>query len=99
MKNPAGYLYRIGERRARRQRRVPVIRPDVLGHSDPWFEPGLAAALRSLSDRQRQAVVLIEGYEFKFREAADLLGLSISSVQTHYERGLAHLRDALGVKP
>jgi RNA polymerase sigma factor (sigma-70 family) len=61
-------------------------------------EPGLESALRSLSKRQRQAVMLIEGYEFKYREAADLLGLSISSVQTHHERGLARLRTALGVE-
>jgi DNA-directed RNA polymerase specialized sigma24 family protein len=42
--------------------------------------------------------MLIEGYEFTFREAAHLLGLSVSSVQTHYERGLSRLRAALGVE-
>ena len=97
MENPAGYLYRVGERRARRHRLVPRIHPDPPARSDVWVEPGLGSALRSLSDRQRQAVMLIEGYEFTFRETADLLGLSISSVQTHYERGLARLRRALGV--
>lgn len=97
MENPAGYLYRIGERRARRRRLVPVVQRDEPAYSEPWVEPGLAAALSSLSKRQRQAVMLIEAYELKFREAADLLGLSISSVQTHYERGLSRLRTALGV--
>jgi RNA polymerase sigma-70 factor (ECF subfamily) len=98
MENPVGYLYRVGRRRAIRRRRVPMIPPDQPGHAEPWVEPGLESALRSLSKRQRQAVMLIEGYEFKYREAADLLGLSISSVQTHHERGLARLRTALGVE-
>lgn len=98
MENPAGYLYRVGERRARRRRLLPTVHPDPPARTDAWVEPGLGPALLSLSDRQRQAVMLIEGYEFTFREAAELLGLSISSVQTHYERGMARLRRALGVE-
>lgn len=98
MENPAGYLYRVGERKARRRRLLPALRPDEPWRSDPWVEPGLAAALLSLSDRQRQTVMLIEAYEDTFREAAELLGLSISSVQTHHDRGLSRMRTALGVE-
>ncbi|MEX1208949.1 MAG: sigma-70 region 4 domain-containing protein [Acidimicrobiia bacterium] len=98
MENPAGYLYRVGERRARRRRLRPAVPPDEPGRSDPWVEPGLAAALLALSNRQRQTVMLIEAYEYTFREAAELLGLSISSVQTHHERGLSRMRTALGVE-
>jgi len=97
MENPSGYLYRVGDRKGRRRRLVPTLQPDPPARSDPWVEPGLGAALLSLSARQRQVVMLIEGYEFTFREAAELLGVSISSVQTHYERGLDRLRTALGV--
>lgn len=97
MQNPAGYLYRVGQRRGRQRRLPPNPHPDPPLGSDPWVEPGLGPALLSLSSRQRQTVILIEGYEFTFREAAGLLGISISSTQTHYERGLARLRTALGV--
>jgi DNA-directed RNA polymerase specialized sigma24 family protein len=41
--------------------------------------------------------VLVEGFEWTHREAAEVLGISASSVQTHLERGLAQLRRSLGV--
>lgn len=97
MDNAAGYLYRVGQNRARRRRLLPATEPDQPMASDLWVEPGLGPALLSLSIRQRQTVVLIAGYGFTFKEAADLLDLSISSVQTHHKRGLARLRSALGV--
>lgn len=95
--NPAGYLFRVGQRAARRRRVIPSVGFDRAAGHDPWVEPGLPAALMGLSTRQRQAVMLVEGYEFTFREAAALVGISLSSVQTHYERGIARLRSALGV--
>lgn len=97
MDNPAGYLFRVGQRKARRRRLVPDIVSSVPVGRHPWFEPGLSDALELLSTRQRQVVVLIEAYEWTFREAASLLGLSASSVQTHHERGMSRLRDSLGV--
>jgi DNA-directed RNA polymerase specialized sigma24 family protein len=42
-------------------------------------------------------VVLVEAFEYTHQEAADLLGIGRSSVQTHLERGLERLRLALGV--
>ena len=96
--NPAGYLYRVGQRAARRRRVIPSVGFDRSSGRDPWVEPGLPAALMGLSTRQRQAVMLVEGYEFTFREVAALVGISLSSVQTHYERGMARLRTALGVR-
>jgi DNA-directed RNA polymerase specialized sigma24 family protein len=42
-------------------------------------------------------VTLVGAYEWTVREAAGLLGLRPSSVQTHYERGMRRLRHALGV--
>lgn len=98
MENPAGYLYRIGHRRALRRRLLPAPAPEGHALPDPWVEPGLPAALKDLSTRQRQVVMLIEGFEYTFREAAALLGVSVSSVQTHHERGLDRLRIALGVE-
>jgi RNA polymerase sigma factor (sigma-70 family) len=93
--NPVGYIYRIGERRTRR-RRIPItyVPNDV---HEPWFEPGLAAALESLTRRQRLAVVLVYGYGWQLREVAETCGLAVTTVQNHLERGLAKLRTALEV--
>lgn len=99
MDNPAGYLYRVGERWARRHRRP---RPLPWGRPRPEpepaeVEPRLDQALRRLTPRQRQAVVLTAGYGLTHAEVADLLGLSRSAVQNHMERGLGKLRLDLGV--
>jgi RNA polymerase sigma factor (sigma-70 family) len=74
-------------------------RPDPIIPEDrpPWVEPRLSAALAQLSPRQREVVVLVDAFEWTHREVADLLGIRLSSVQTHLERGLARLRAALGV--
>lgn len=105
MENPAGYLYRVGDRWAgrqaiRRQRSVPTVAitdPCRLSSSTQPPEPGLAAGLGALTLRQRQAVVLVVGFGLTHAETADLLGLSRSSVQNHVERGMANLRRELGV--
>ncbi len=97
MDNPVGYLYRVGQRKARRRRRSPRAVPTIPEHRPPWVEPGLSGALEALTPRQREVVVLVEAMEWTQREAAELLGISPSSVQTHLERGLARLRAALGV--
>jgi DNA-directed RNA polymerase specialized sigma24 family protein len=98
MENPAGYVYRVGERVGRRMagRRTPV--DFTRHHLDPVpFEPKLAPALSGLSARQRTCVVLVHALGWTHRETADFLGLSTSSVQKHVERGVAKLRRALGV--
>jgi DNA-directed RNA polymerase specialized sigma24 family protein len=97
MANPVGYLYRVGEHAARRRRVVPRPDPIVAEDQPPWVEPGLSAALARLSRRQREVVVLVDAFEWTHGEVADLLGIRVSSVQTHLERGLSRLRAALGV--
>ena len=64
MNNPAGYLYRVGQSKARRGifRKPPPIDvnpPEARAH---WFEPQLAPAISGLSEKQRAAVVLVHGY-------------------------------------
>ncbi len=99
MENPAGYLYRIGDRWAKRQAIVPTLRANrAEATSMPHVEPGLDRALATLSLRQRQAVVLIAGFGLTHEETGRLLGLARSSVQNHVERGLAKLRSELGVR-
>ncbi len=98
MSNPAGYVYRVGERIGRRARkRLPVefLVPD--GEESPLPEPGLAPALAALSARQRTTVVLVHGLGWTHRQTAEFLSLSTSSVQKHAERAIAKLRRSLGV--
>jgi DNA-directed RNA polymerase specialized sigma24 family protein len=98
MKNPAGYVYRVGRSRVRRWR-IPPAGPAAFDadHREPWVEPGLRSALGRLSPRQRTVVVLMEGYGHTPQEVADLLGVSRSSVRRHSERALRKLRSAMGV--
>ena len=97
MNNPIGFLYRVGERSARRRKVEPRPIPLIPEDRPPWVEPRLSAALGDLSPRQREVVVLVDAFEWTHREVADLLGIRLSSVQTHLERGLARLRETLGV--
>lgn len=96
MENPGGYLYRVGQSRSRSRRRgVAFPPPDDLGMPD--IEPGLPSAWAALSERQRICVGLVTADQWTYQEVADLLGVGRSSVQAHVDRGLAKLRQALGV--
>ena len=93
--NLPGYLFRVGQTRGRQRRqRVLFAVPDYADHA---FEPGLPAALASLTQRQRLAVVLVHGYGYTLREVAELTGIRLTTVQNHLGRGLARLRSILGV--
>lgn len=61
------------------------------------MEPSLRGALGGLSDRQRVAVVLVHGYGWTMAEVADLLGVKVTTVQSHLDRALARLRSILEV--
>lgn len=98
MDNPAGYLYRVGSRHARKRPKVPPVFPEASVNPAPLVEPGLGAALRSLSPRQRVVVALVCGHGLTHRETAQFLGVTTSTVQRHVERGLSKLRQALGVR-
>jgi DNA-directed RNA polymerase specialized sigma24 family protein len=97
MENPAGYLYRVARSKARRLRTRPVVLPPVAVDAAPWVEPGLPAALASLSERQRVAILLVHSLGWTQSEVAGLLGISQGAVRTHLERGLRRLRSELGV--
>lgn len=98
MDNPIGYLYRVGRSRSRRFRRRPPLPPAAIGNPIPWVEPGLPAALSRLSERQRVSVILVHSLGFTYSETAELLGVSIGTVETHVTRGLRRLRRSLGVE-
>lgn len=95
--NPAGYLYRVGQSKARWYHRPRVLFPEVPPMELPDLSPELPAALETLSRNQRVAVVMIHGLGYSEREVADLLGLSRWSVRTHLDRALTRLRSILEV--
>jgi DNA-directed RNA polymerase specialized sigma24 family protein len=103
MENPVGYLYWVGQSRARRyliwwtRRACPPLEELGGGNPEPWIEPGLPKALGKLSKRQRVVVVLVCGFGWTQPEVADLLGVGRTTVEQHLSRGLAVLRKELKV--
>jgi RNA polymerase sigma-70 factor (ECF subfamily) len=99
MANPAGYLYRVAQSRARRhwRWRRRVVLPPEEGPDGHGPEPGLARALASLPDAQRVAVLLVHAHGHSYEEAAALLDIPVSTIRNHVHRGMAKLRKSLGV--
>jgi DNA-directed RNA polymerase specialized sigma24 family protein len=100
MENPVGYLYRVALNHGRRAAKLKAATPvpaDLVVDDPPHVEPGLPAALASLSERQRVATLLVHAEHWTFTEVADLLGIDPGSVKKHADRGLAKLRKALEV--
>lgn len=98
MENPAGYLFRMGQRWGRRQRRRSFVFGQPASSHDPWFEPGLESALRSLPVKQRMAVVLRHGLDLSYPEIASMTNQSETAVRKSVQRALARLREALEVE-
>ena len=66
---------------------------DELGQSEA--NDGLRAALTRLSPRQQEVLHLVFYQDLTIEEAAGLLGISLGSARTHFERGKARLREQL----
>ena len=99
MTNPAGYLFRVAQGRARRMRPRPVIvGPPASRVEEPWVEPGLDDALAVLSERQRVVVSLLHAFDWSMSEVAELLGVSKATVQSYDRRAMKKLQKALGVE-
>lgn len=95
LRNPLGFLYRVGQSRTRR-RRIPALPPpDAIGLPD--VEPRLVPALQVLPDTQRTAVWLVYACEWRYSDVAAALGTTTSMVGNHVSRGLARLRQELEV--
>lgn len=78
----------------RRQRERPASPEPVT--DDPTDRIVLADALRKLSARQREAVVLRYLVGLTGRETAEAMGLSEKTLKTHLRRGVDALRRDLG---
>jgi RNA polymerase sigma factor (sigma-70 family) len=98
MSNPAGYLYRVGQSAARHEfGRRDIFMQRETAPDMPDFDPGLVPALRSLTEHQRVAVVMVHGYGWSQAEVAEVLSVTPSTVRTHIARALTHLKQALEV--
>lgn len=98
MDNPSGYLFRVGQNKARRLFRGPRwLGREVIVFDEPWAEPAFGRVWARLSDRQRVVVGLIHAFDWTFAEVASVLGVSRSSVQSYEKRAMRRLRRELGV--
>jgi DNA-directed RNA polymerase specialized sigma24 family protein len=93
MQNPLGYLYRVGQSKSRLRRERPLFeRPAPY---EQLVEPRLEGALALLSERQRVVLLLVYGSQWTHAEVAELLGVRVSTIQKHVERGRMRLRKLL----
>lgn len=99
IEQPVGYLYRVGQSSLRRQRRwarPAPVRFEPTGDDPTPFDRELFDALVQLSHDQRVAVVMVHCYGYRYRDVAEVLGVSDAAVTNHVHRGLARLRTLLG---
>lgn len=103
MANPAGYVFRVGQSKARphvrwRSRRglFPVADPTT-NDADSAAVVDLLRALGELPADQRAAVMLVKSFGYPHREVADLLNVSETAVNNMVHRGVQRLRGALEV--
>ena len=90
--NPAGYLFRVSQSKARRYRRwgrtAPLPAERAVGIPDS--DPRLDEAMAQLTKDERTVCVLVHGYGYRYEEAAELLGWSTASVRNR--RGVCRSR-------
>ncbi len=96
MRNPIGYLYRVGLTRSA-PRLKPRHLPDPVEMRIPEIEPKLIPALLELTEQQRAAVWLVHGCRWSYSEVAEALDIGRSTVGTHVSRALEALRSKLEV--
>lgn len=73
---------------------VPAVE-EATAEDDGRMED-LTRALKRLSRRQREVLLLVFYHDHTIEQAAEILGIGLGSARTHYERGKARLRALLG---
>jgi len=68
-----------------------------VGEADPELT-ALAAALRKLSERQREILHLTFYQRLSLSQAAEVMQITVGSARQHYDRGKRHLRECLQIQ-
>ena len=105
VREPRAYLYRavLNEARTwtRRRSARPLHEAAAARRAEPFepatIDPAVAAAVASLSLRQRAVVVLAYWADLAPDDIADRLGISEGAVRRHLARARARLREVLNV--
>ncbi len=100
MENAGGWLVRVAtnvslseRRRSSRRALSPSMTPSM---SDSPPDPGMRAALASLTPAQRAAVVLRFYLDLSIQDTAQMLGKRPGTVRALTSQGIARLREQLG---
>ncbi len=106
--NPVGYVFRVGDRvgirRSMKARResprqstgsADDTRSSTLDDSTFGADLGLRSLLQTLSTRQRAAVLLVHGYGWSYRDAAETMDLPLTTLTNEVTRGLQKLREQM----
>jgi DNA-directed RNA polymerase specialized sigma24 family protein len=107
--NAVGYVFRVGDRvgvrRAMKLRREsptraadPEAQPSTPTASDNQFDSvgaglGLESLLQILPARQRAAVLLVHGYGWSYRDAAETMDIPLTTLTNEVNRGTQKLRE------
>jgi len=98
MRNPVGYLYRVGQTAVRtqvRRQRVPDLPAELPDSGIEIPDPALQDALAQLNHDQRAALMLVHAYGYPYAEAAAMLDVPITTLKNHLSRGGKKLRRIL----
>lgn len=91
-------LRRLGlVKRAALDAPAPALQPDVAADERARRER-ILAALKTLSQRQREVLELVFYQDLTVEEAAEVMGVGVGSARVHYDRGKKAILAALGTE-